>query len=53
MVHMKKMSSLLDLFLVNVDWHIAAYSYGHLTERSQVCKVADKGLANTETILEN
>ena len=48
MVHMEKMSSLLDL-----DSHIAIYSHGYSTERFHVCKVADKGVANKETILEN
>ena len=48
MVHMEKLSSLLDL-----DSHIAIYSHEYSTERFHVCKVVDKSVANNETILEN
>lgn len=53
MGHMKKMSSFLDLFVVNIDFHIAVYSYVYSTEMFRVCEVVDKGVATKETILGN
>ena len=53
MGHMKKMSSFLDLFLVNIDFHIAVHSYVYSTEMFRVCEVVDKSVATKETVLGN